>query len=249
MPKKSKKESNDEIVISLDQFAVPGAIILAGILIAVAVFLTNRNNTDTVDTGDTDNVAGDETTPPEPDSEFESASVSIGDAPFLGNGDAKVAIVDFSDYRCSYCKRHAEETAPSIIEQYVDTGDIIYVYREFPIFGEDIANAAKCVYHLGGTVAYKKFHTNAFDVEDDDDIYSFAAEAGISENEFDSCFTSTEYQEELDADLAAGQDAGVQGTPGFVVGTIEDGQVTGVLVPGAYPFETFSDLIEGYLSE
>jgi predicted DsbA family dithiol-disulfide isomerase len=86
-------------------------------------------------------------------------------------------------------------------------------------------------------------------VEDDDDIYSFAAEAGISENEFDSCFTSTEYQDELDADLAAGQDAGVQGTPGFVVGTIEDGQVTGVLVPGAYPFETFSDLIEGYLSE
>lgn len=249
MPKKSKKkEASDEVVISLDQLAVPGAIILAGVIIAVAVFLTNKGGTDRVETGTpSDNVGQDTDTPPESDSEFASASVDIGDAPFLGQGDATVAIIDFSDYRCSYCKRHAEETLPSIVENYVDTGKIMYVYRDFPIFGDDIANAAKCVFHQEGLDAYKEFHSNAFNVEDDDDIYAFAAEAGVNESEFDSCFSSKEYQNEVDADYQAGQDAGVQGTPGFVIGTIENGQVTGVLVPGAYPFESFEDIIEGYL--
>lgn len=249
MPKKNKKESNDEIVISLDQFAVPGAIILAGVIIAVAVFLTNRNNTDTVDTGDTENVAGEETTNPESDSEFASASVSIADTPFIGNGDAKVAIVEFNEYKCSFCLRHKDETLPSIVEEYVDTGEILYVFKEFPIYGESAANAAKCVYHISGIDAYRDFHDGAFNYENEDDIYDIVSGLDVDQGEFGTCYSSNEYQDEVESDLEQGQNAGVQGTPGFVIGTVEDGQVTGVLVPGAYPFETFSDLIEGYLSE
>jgi protein-disulfide isomerase len=247
--KKSKKESSDEIVVSLDQFAVPGAIILAGVIIAVAVFVTNRNNTDTVDTNDTEGVAGEETAS-EDDSEFQSASVSIGDVPSIGDEDsARVAIVEFNEYKCGYCLRHKDETLPSIIEEYVNTGKIIYVFKEFPIYGDDAANAAKCVYHIDGIEEYQKFHNKAFNYESDNDLYDIASEIGVNNEKFDSCYSSREYQGEVDADLAEGQNIGIQGTPGFVVGTIENGQVTGVLVPGAYPLDTFSGLIDGYLSE
>jgi protein-disulfide isomerase len=249
MPKNSKKESNDEIVISLDQFYVPGAIILAGVIVAVAVFVTNRNGTDTVDTTGDETVAGEETDTA-PDTEFQPASTDLGDAPFIGDGEnAKVAVVEFNEYRCSFCLRHKDETLPSILENYVDTGEIIYVYRDFPIYGEEAANAGKCVYHIAGLDKYREFHNGAFNYETEDDLYDLVAEIGVSESEFEACYSSKEYQDEVDADNQAGQDAGVQGTPGFVIGTIENGQVTGVLVPGAYPFETFSDLIDGYLSE
>jgi protein-disulfide isomerase len=251
MPKKSKKESNDEIVISLDQFAVPGAIILAGVIIALAVFLTSRNNdTNSVDSSNDETVAGEDTTDATGDSEFDSATVAIGDSPVLGDLDnAKVAIVEFSDYRCSYCARHASETLPSIIENYVDTGEVAYVFKDFPIFGEDYPNAGKCVYHLAGVDAFEEFHKGAFDLENDDDVYALAKEIGVNEGDFDACYSSNQYQGEVDADYQAGQDIGIQGTPGFVVGTVENGTVTGVLIPGAYPFETFSGLIDGLLSE
>jgi predicted DsbA family dithiol-disulfide isomerase len=72
----------------------------------------------------------------------------------------------------------------------------------------------------------------------------------VNEDDFDTCYSAKEYQDEVDADFSAGENVGVQGTPGFVVGTFdEDGNVDGVLIPGAYPIETFSEVIEGFLSE
>ena len=253
MPKKKKKESNDEIVISLDQFAVPGAILLAAVIIAVTIFFTSKDNSTSngVDTGNQESVAGEETTPPADDSEFPVASTTIGDAPYIGDKDsAKVAIVEFNEYRCGFCLRHKDETLPSIIQNYVDTGEIIYVFREFAIYGDDIANAAKCVYNLEGTDTYLEFHNNAFELEDDDAIYALANEVGVNESEFDSCYSENRYQDQIDADKAAGTAAGVQGTPGFVVGILDDdGNVTGKLIPGAYPFDSFEQIINEFLSE
>jgi protein-disulfide isomerase len=250
---KEKKSSNDEIVISLDQFAVPGAIILAGVIIALAVFLTGRNGSDnTVNDGSEDTVAGDES-----DAEstgeytFENSSTTLGNGPILGNREnAQLAIVEFSDYRCSYCQRHMEETLPSLLENYVDTGEVIYSFRDFPIYGDDIANAAKCIYHLEGEDSYKDFHTSAFNAEDDDAIYEIASEVGVDEGDFDACYSSTEYQDEVDSDNQAAQDAGLQGTPGFIVGTFdEEGNVTGKFIPGAYPYDAFVEVINSFLSE
>jgi protein-disulfide isomerase len=250
MPKKTEKKANDEIVISLDQFAIPGAIILAGVIIAITIFFTNKNKTNSVDDSSTDTVAGEETDTTGTDSEFASASVEIGDSPKVGDTDtAKVAVVQFSEYLCSYCLRHSEETLPSIMSNYVENGEVLYIFKDFPIYGEDAANASKCVYHLGGIDAYEEFHLSAFSYESDDDLYSLAKEVGIDESKFDACYSAREYQDEVDADYEAATNVGLQGTPGFVVGSIEDGVVNGVFIPGAYPYETFQSVIDGFLSE
>jgi protein-disulfide isomerase len=245
-----KEESNDEVVISLDSFAVPGAILIAGVLIAVAVFVSNRNKTtDDVDVTATDNTA-EETDSAVDQEQFPAASAPVGDSPFIGDQNAQVAIVEFNEYRCGFCVRHKDETLPSIIENYIDTGKIKYVFKEFAIYGDDAANAAKCVYHIEGIDKYLDFHKGIFDYENDDDIYALVKELGVNESQFDTCYSDREYQDEVDADKEAGTNAGVQGTPGFVIGTIdEDGNVTGNLVPGAYPYENFVELLDGFLSE
>jgi protein-disulfide isomerase len=252
MAKKPKYESDDEVVVNLDAIAVPGAIVLAGVIVAVAIFLSNKNSTGEVDDQNTDNVAGEETETPDtaPDTaEFPDASTDIADGPYLGDKDsATVAIVEYNEFRCGFCKRHLDETFPGLKENYIDTGKIIYVFREFAIYGDDIANAAKCVYHLEGTDTYVEFHKNAFNLEDEDAIYDLAKSVGVNEGDFDSCYSSTQYQDEIDADKAAGSSAGVQGTPGFVIGTLDsDGNVDGILIPGAYPYETFAEKIESFL--
>ena len=256
MPKSKKKESkkkDEEVVVNLNNIGTPIAILISGIIIALVIFFASRNNTSTT----TDNVgdsSGDTTTVEstgEGIGEFEAASTTFSDRPVLGDREtAKVAIVEHSEFRCSFCKKHLDETFPSIIENYVDTGKVIYVFKEFAIFGDDIANAAKCVYHLEGTDVYKEFHTNAFNLEDDDAIYALAKKVGVNEADFEACYSSSQYQDEIDADKEAGSAAGIQGTPGFVIGTFDDeGNVTGVLIPGAYPYDSFVEVLETYLKE
>jgi protein-disulfide isomerase len=248
--KKESKKKDEEVVINLDNIGTPIAILISGIIIATVIFFASRNNTPTTTDGAGDS-SGDttvESTEGET-GEFPVVSTTFGDVPVLGDKDtAKVAIVEYNEFRCSFCKRHLDETFPSIVENYVDTGDVIYVFKEFAMYGDDIANAAKCVYHLEGTDVYKEFHTNAFNLEDDDAIYALAKEVGVNESDFEACYSSSQYQDEIDTDKQAGTDAGVQGTPGFVIGTFDDdGNVNGVLVPGAYPYDSFVEIIEGYL--
>ena len=255
MPKSKKKESkkkDEEVVVNLNNIGTPIAILISGIIIAVVIFFASKNNTPT--TTDTAEDSSADTTVEsigEGIGEFEAASTTFSDRPVLGDREtAKVAIVEHSEFRCSFCKRHLDETFPSIIENYVDTGKVIYVFKEFAMYGDDIANAAKCVYHLEGADVYKEFHTNAFELEDDEAIYALAKEVGVNEADFAACYTSSQYQDEIDADKEAGAEAGIQGTPGFVIGTFDDeGNVTGVLIPGAYPYDSFVEVIETYLNE
>jgi protein-disulfide isomerase len=244
---KKKKKSKEEVVINLDNAGVPIAILISGILIASVVYFASKNSSVTTDT------AGVSTEPTVEEGAEQPPTVSgvatLGDGPILGDLDtATVAIVEYNEFQCGYCKRHLDETFPLIKENYIDTGKVVYVFKEFAIYGDDTANAGKCVYHLEGVDAYKEFHIGGFDVEGEEDIYALAKEVGVNEGEFDECYTSKTYQSEIDADKEEGTSVGVQGTPGFVVGRIgEDGTVEGELVAGAYPYDTFVETIEALL--
>jgi protein-disulfide isomerase len=245
--KKKKASKKDEVVINLDNAGVPIAILISGILIASVVYFASKNSSVTTDT------AGVSTEPTVEEGAEQPPTVSgvatLGDGPILGDLDtATVAIVEYNEFQCGYCKRHVDETFPLIKENYIDTGKVVYVFKEFAIYGDDTANAGKCVYHLEGVDAYKEFHIGGFEVEGEEDVYALAKEVGVDEGEFDECYTSKTYQSEIDADKEEGTSVGVQGTPGFVVGRIgEDGTVEGELVAGAYPYDTFVETIEALL--
>ena len=80
---------------------------------------------------------------------------SIDDDPVLGDKNAPVTIVEFSDYECPFCKRHFDQTLPELIKNYIDTGKVKLVYRDFPLsFHDPMATkeavAANCAREQGG---------------------------------------------------------------------------------------------------
>lgn len=248
MSEETKKQ--EEIVVNLDAFAVPMAIVVAGIIIAGAIYFTNRDNPKSDLPSNNNNVAGAD----DENDEFESATTTIDDDPYLGNKDtAKVAIVEFTDFQCPYCYRHVEQTYPEIIKNYVDTGKAIYVIRDFPLdfhgqISIDSAQAAECVYEIAGVEKYKEYHDKIFEVADKSVLTNTASTIGVDMNKFNTCMNDQSYVDEIKADLADGQKAGIGGTPGFVIGTLNsDGTVNGKLIGGAYPYSSFEQVINSFL--
>lgn len=250
MPQKKKKGDEKEMTINLDTLGVPIAIVVSAIILAVLVFVASRNQDSTntaSDSGDTQITENGQDTSSE-------AKVSLGDDPYLGDiSTAKVAIVEFSDYMCGYCQRHSEQTFPTIKENYIDTGKIIYVFKEFPLsspgaIGYTLAEGASCVFNLSNSEVYSQYHKRAFFLESKEDIVALAKELGIGETEFTACLDENRYKDEVYKDYEEGSAVGISGTPGFVVGLIkEDGTVDGKLIAGAYPYDTFKNAIEELL--
>lgn len=251
--KKKKASKKEEIVINLDNAGVPIAIIISGVLIAAVIFFASRNNAPVLDT------AGDPTVPTAEEGigeEFGEGTVTLGDGAILGDPEtATVAIVEFSDYQCGFCKRHADETFPSIKENYIDTGKILYVFKEFPLstpgqLGYSMAEGGICVFNMSDSETFAQYHKEVFDATSVEDLVTIATGLGVNEQEFRTCLDEGTYRDVVEARATEGRGAGVQGTPGFVVGRIgEDGTVEGTLIAGAYPYETFAEAIEALLEE
>jgi protein-disulfide isomerase len=250
MPKEKTKKAqkSDEIVVNLDAFVVPLSIILAGVIIAGAILLSNKG-TGTPTLSGTDN-AGDNAA----EEEFQDTQTTIADAPYLGDiKKAKVAIVEYTDYQCPYCQQHDENTKADLIKNYVDTGDAIYVFREFPLdfhgqIAIDSANAALCVDEIAGVETFAEYSSKIYMIESKEGLVTTAQDLGVDMGKFNTCVDEMRYQASIDKGLADGAAAGVQGTPGFVVGVLDDdGNVVGKLIPGAYPYDTFAGILDELL--
>jgi protein-disulfide isomerase len=261
MPNSKKKEvkkaekkvvqevkKNDELVIDLDAIAIPAAIIVAGLIIAGAILLTNKGKDTTINpTGNTDTANQEE---------FPAADTVIGNSPYLGDiKKAKVAIVEYTDFQCPYCERHATDTKPTILKDYVDTGKIIYVVRNFPLdfhgqIAIDSANAGLCVNELGGSSKFFDFYSKGFSKTSTDELAAIAQSLGVNMDKYNTCMAENRYQDQITKDMADGTAAGVSGTPGFVIGVLDkDGNVTGKLIAGAYPYESFKVIIDEMLKK
>lgn len=99
---------------------------------------------------------------------LEPGSASIDDDPILGKKDAQLTMVEFSDYECPFCKRHFTQTLPSLKKDYIDTGKVKLVYRDFiavdghnPAATQE-AEAANCAREQGGDETYFKYHDLIF---------------------------------------------------------------------------------------
>ncbi len=186
--------------------------------------------------------------------------VSIDDDPFLGDKNAPLTLVDFSDYECPFCKRHFDQTFAQIKKDYVDTGKVKYVYRDLPLsFHDPMATkeavAANCAREQGGDTAYFKFHSEIFKRTKSngnglniDDLYKIAADLNLTSGSFKTCLDSDKYKDEVQKDLADATQAGANGTPTFFIGkTTQDGIIEGTKIVGAQPYSAFQSAIDNLL--
>lgn len=173
------------------------------------------------------------------------------DDPYLGKEDAPVTIVEFSDYECYYCGRFHFETFPQIKANYIDTGKVKFVYRDHPI--EDLhANAyslsylAECVNEQVDNETYFKMHNKILETiastgYNYETLSAYAKELGVDTAKLKKCFDDKKYKDEIDADIADAEKAGLRPTPAFIINN--------TAFSGAYPYEKFSELIEAELAE
>ena len=182
--------------------------------------------------------------------------LNIAGAPFIGKDEARFAIVEFSDYQCPYCKRHYTQTFPQIAHNYIESGKVRYVMKQFPLGFHAKARgasiAALCV-EKSKRGGYWKAHEAMFSGETKlarDDYLVLANSLSIKKNKFESCLDDPEMGQLVDSDMQLGTSVGVQGTPAFYIGKLVDGKVVdGQLLTGARPFSSFSSVIDKLLSE
>ena len=154
---------------------------------------------------------------------FEKQDVTLGASPFLGEPDATVTMVEYSDYQCPFCARHYRNVMPTLVKDYVDTGKLKYVMRENPIpsLHAQAFNASLAALCAGDQGQYWEMHNRLFDNQrtlNPDLMKSFAADMGLDTKRFDKCLDNREFESQVNEDIASGERLGVRGTPGFILG-------------------------------
>lgn len=179
--------------------------------------------------------------------------VEVGHLPILGDKDAKVTIVEFSDFQCPFCKQLFEDALPQIKKEYIDTGKAKLAYRHYPLTSihpnaQKAAEASECANDQDKFWEYHdQLFTNQADWEtlpSDGALNKFAEYAGaigINGEELRECVTSGKMAENVKKDIDAGTAVGVDGTPASFV--------NGILISGAVPFEDFKTQIEAALAD
>lgn len=166
-----------------------------------------------------------------------------------GSHDAPIAIYEFSDFECPYCKEH-HETLSELINKYPNK--IVWVYKHFPLsmhpHSQEKAEASECVAEYAGNDGFWHFTELLFASGTEtplSDLPALAKKAGANITDFTSCISSGRYSQKIMTDQNLGTSLGVQGTPGNIIVNTRTGERT--FIPGALPVDQLSPIIEGML--
>jgi protein-disulfide isomerase len=163
--------------------------------------------------------------------------------PSLGPDDAKIVIVEFSDFQCPYCRRFHEDTYKKLLDAY--PGQIRFVYRNLPLpptMHPDAMSAAVASLCANDQNVYWDYHEKLFSSEalGEETYIQYATDLGLNVEEFTACLSSGKHDDFIAQDMAFSSDLGVQSTPTFFV--------NGLAVVGAQPLSSFTQLIDKELA-
>lgn len=221
-----------------NSLGVPVAIVLAGAIIAAALFFRS---------GGTGQQAGLQSPAPQVAGQqaiFANVEIDPSD-PVLGNADAPVTIIEFSDFECPFCKQYHDTTFKQIKQTYIDTGKVKYIFKDFPLSqlhprAQASAEAAQCANDQGKFWDYGDALFKNQKALTDDDLKRYAADLKLDIQAFGECYASGKHRAGISNDQQTGIKAQVTGTPGFAI--------NGRRLDGAQPFDKFQALIEQALA-
>lgn len=163
-------------------------------------------------------------------------------APVKGNPDAAVTMVEFGDFLCGFCGRFAEETLPTLVDEYGD--DVRFVYMNYPVIDPQgsrlIASAAACAHEQDAFWAY---HDGLYESQQEinnDLLFTLAEDVGMDVETFSACYDNGEKLDAIEEDFEYGRELGIRGTPAFFI--------NGRFVNGAQDISVFRRILDEELA-
>ena len=230
-------------------YALSIAILVAGIVLSFSIVYAantisgNFNTTSgTAGTAENQQAQPQQNQPEQQPQEQDTVQVSADNDPVKGNENAPVTIIEFSEFQCPFAGRFARDTLPSIMTNYIDTGKVKFVYRDFVVHSssQKAQEAAACADEQGKFWEYHDILYENQGALDDESLKGYAEQAGLDTNQFNSCFNSRKYKSEVEKDTSDGRTGGVSGTPTFFI--------NGKKFVGAQPYDAFRAEIEAALA-
>jgi protein-disulfide isomerase len=171
----------------------------------------------------------------------------------MGDAKAPVVLVEYTDFQCPFCQQFHNTAFAQIKANYIDTGKVRFVSRDFPLdFHENARRAATAGHCAGEQGKYWEMRhvmiVNASALKEDN-LTTYAGNIKIDVPKFKSCLDSDKYKAQIDKDVAEGGVAGVQGTPSFVIGRLDNDKLEGVRLVGAMPYDQFEAKIQQMLEQ
>jgi protein-disulfide isomerase len=167
----------------------------------------------------------------------------LDNAVWLGNKNAPLTMVEFTDFQCPFCQRFHLSTFPEIRKRYIDTGKVRFASVDFPLqfhaHAFHAAEAARCAGEQGQFWKMRDQLVANPSRLSETDLEAHAREIGLKMDDFHSCLTSGKYSQAIEKDLADAQALNIDGTPSFLIGHSTPEGVNGVVLVGALPFAAF----------
>jgi protein-disulfide isomerase len=171
----------------------------------------------------------------------------------LGSPDAPITIVEFGDYLCTFCHRFHEETKDQLVANYVDTGKVRFIFKDFPIndhLDGGASLAAQASYCAADQGRFWEFHDGVYDNWGGEkagwitreSMVEYARNAGVQDaDKFEECLDSDKYADVVSGNYDLARSAGLNGTPAFII--LKDGTKPS-LIPGAAPYSVFQEVLD-----
>jgi len=186
--------------------------------------------------------------------------VSRPNADFNAAGDpnAPITITEYSDFQCPYCRIFFENTEALLMERYVDTGTVYFVYKSVGQFiGAESKAAAEAAYCAGDQGKFWEMHDVIFANQTGENVgaytdrrlEAFADTIDLDRGQFDNCMSSGKYDERTDQDAKDATAAGIQATPSFIITYQVNGETQTRVIQGAQSIDVFAQEIEAALAD
>lgn len=180
--------------------------------------------------------------------------ITSNGSPILGSTDAPIILVEFGDYQCFYCNRFFHNTESDIMKNYVETGKVKMIFKDFTIIGQDSVNAAHAAHCASEEGKFWEYHDILYTHwtggnngwADSEHLLEFANQVGLDKDMFNSCMSDGRYNSIIKASYSDAQELGLDGTPAFfVIGP--DHTVT--KIGGAQPYDVFEKIFNSKLEK
>ena len=166
----------------------------------------------------------------------------------MGNPNAKITIVEFGDYQCTFCYKFHDETMKKITDEYIKTNNVNFIYKDFPLNGEQSILASEAVYCAQKQNKFWEYHNTLYNNWGGENtgwiteniLLGFARDLEMNLDDFSQCLGNSEFRQKVLDNERFGREIGINATPSFLI--FNDNEIYRII--GAQPFEKFEQAFQ-----